>query len=123
MSQFEETILDNPLELLKTIEHQVHVPSRAVYPTLTLIESLTRMLSIRQGEKEGLTSYMERFKSERNVLNNLFGYSILDSYCANQSDYRAITGATDDEILKAQKEYKEDEMSKFWAMLFLKCAD
>ena len=67
MSQFDGTILDDPLALLKAVEHQVHVPSRAVYPTLTLIESLTRLLNIKQGDKEGLTSYMERFKSERNV--------------------------------------------------------
>ena len=65
MPNYETTILDDPLVLLKTIEQQVHVPSRAVYPTLTLIESLSRLLNVRQGDKECLTSYMERFKSEK----------------------------------------------------------
>ena len=36
MSNYETTIQDDPLVLLKTIEQQVHVPSRAVYLTLTL---------------------------------------------------------------------------------------
>ena len=62
MPNFDTAILDDPLELLKPIEQYVHVPSRAVYPTLALIESLGRLLSVKQGDKEGLTSYLERFK-------------------------------------------------------------
>ena len=69
-----------------------------------------------------MTSYMECFKSEMNVLTSPFGNSILDGYCANQVEYKVIT-QTDAKILKRQKEYKEAEMDKFWAILFLRCAD
>ena len=65
MPNYGTTIRDDPLVLLKTIEQQVHVPSQAVCRTLTLIESLSRLLNARQGDKECLTSYMERFKSEK----------------------------------------------------------
>ena len=65
ISGFSTSILDNPLELLRTIKQQMHVPSRAVYPILTLIESLSMVLSVKQGDKEGLISYMERFKSKK----------------------------------------------------------
>ena len=65
ISGFSTSILDSPLELLRTIKQQMHVPSRAVYPILTLIESLSMVLSVKQGDKEGLISYMERFKSKK----------------------------------------------------------
>ena len=65
MSMFNSHIRDDPLILLQTVEHLMHVPMKAVYPTLTLIESMSRMLSIKQGEREGLSTYLERFKSEK----------------------------------------------------------
>ena len=64
MSRFQTHIRDDPLELLRTVEHLMHVPMKAVYPTLTLIETLTSMVSVKQGDKEGLTTYLERFKSK-----------------------------------------------------------
>ena len=122
MSDYETVILDDPLKLLETIEQQVHVPSRAVYPTLTLIKSLNRLLAVKQGDKEGLTSYMERFKSKKNVFTNLFGDGILDGYCRNHADYKRISGSEQD-LRDRQKEFRKSEMDKFWAMLYLKGAD
>lgn len=61
------SIRDNPIEPLAEIEKQMHVHMRAAYPTLTMIKTLASFLSIKQGKKEGLLTYLEQFKSEVNV--------------------------------------------------------
>ena len=40
----------------------MYVPMKAVCPTLTLIEEMSRTISIKQGEMEGLSKYLERYK-------------------------------------------------------------
>ena len=110
MSRFDTQIRDDPLHLLQTIEHLMHVPMKAVYPTLTLIESMSRMISIKQGEREGLSTYLERFKSEKNVVTNLFGHSILDGYVERLDSYQVITGTSEDDQKRLQKALKKAEM-------------
>ena len=46
LSNFEVDVLDNPLQLLEEIERLMHVPRRAVYPTLALIETLNNLMSL-----------------------------------------------------------------------------
>ena len=84
LPDYESKIQDDPIELLKAIENQVHVPDRAVYPTLTIIEAMISLLSIRQGEKEGLLSYLERYKSEKNVVEGLVGKGFLNEFLPEQ---------------------------------------
>ena len=73
LPEYTTVICDNPIELLKAIGRQVHVPDRAVYPTLTIIEAMAGLLSVCQGENESLLSYLERYKSEKNVMQVLVG--------------------------------------------------
>ena len=80
VSDYDTRILDDPLELLKEIERLVHVPRKAEYPTIALIETLNNVMTIRQGDKEGLVSYLERFRSEVNVVVSLFGSGLLDGH-------------------------------------------
>ena len=47
MSRFNTHIRYDPLCRLQTIEHLMHVPMKAVYPRLTLIEAMSRMISIK----------------------------------------------------------------------------
>ena len=122
MSRFDTYIRDDPLCLLQNIEHLMHVPMKAVYLTLTLIEAMSRMISIKQGEREGLSTYLERFKSKKNFLTNLYGYLILDGYVERLDSYQAITGSEDDKK-KMQKALKIAKMDTFWAMLFMKGID
>ena len=51
MSRFQTHIHDDPLELLKIVEYHMHVPMKAVYPTLTLIKIISSMVSVKQGGK------------------------------------------------------------------------
>ena len=78
----EETIILFLLvaELMKTFEHLMHVPIKAVYLTLTLIEIMASMVTVNQGEKDGLTTYLKKFKTKKNLMTNLFGHLLLDGY-------------------------------------------
>ena len=98
---YESTILDNPLELLTEVEKLMHVPRKAVYPTLALIETISSLLSLRQGPNDTLMTYLEKFKSERNVVINLFGKRILDEHVENTKDYQDIPDG--DTTIQAQQ--------------------
>ena len=121
-ANFENVIRDNPLELLQEVEKQMHVPMRATYPMLILIETIGSLLGIKKGRKESLVNYLERFKSERNVMLTLFGRNMLDVYVENTQKYKDITG-TDDENSSCQAEMKEAARERFFAVLFLKGSD
>ena len=68
LPEYESWIRDNPVELLKEVEKLSHVPRKAQYPVLALLEALSGMLSLKQGKTESLMHYLEKFKSERNVI-------------------------------------------------------
>ena len=64
-ADFSSCIQDNPLELLIEVKKLTHVSKKVAHPILMLGEALAGMLSLRQGDKEGLLGYHERFKSEK----------------------------------------------------------
>ena len=76
VTDFEASIRDNPLELLKEVEQLTHILRKASYLVLTLVEMLSRFLALRQGQKEDLLSYLKRFKFKRNVVLDLLGKNI-----------------------------------------------
>ena len=65
---------------MKEIERLTCVPRKANYPVLALVETLSGLLHLQQGGKEGLISYLERFKSEQNVVLGLFGDKLLNTH-------------------------------------------
>ena len=48
---FKSRITDNPLELLIEVEKAMHVPMKSAYPILTLIDTLSLLITIKQGDK------------------------------------------------------------------------
>ena len=77
-------IKNDPLELLKEVESLMHVPQKAKYPPLTLVEVPCNFMKVKQAENELLLDYMNRFKSETKVLTRLFVKRIVDGYAENQ---------------------------------------
>ena len=121
LPNFETEIREDPMKLLETVEHLTHVNMRAVYPVLTLIESLARMMKVKQGDNAGLVNYLERFKSERNVMRSLFESRLLDSFVENTLEYQNLPLGTD--LANQQLDQKKAMMNKFWAMLFIRGSD
>ena len=123
LPNYEADVLDEPLQLLIEIERLMHVPRKAVYPTLAIIETLSNLLSLRQGDNESLLTYLEKFKSEKNVVVNLLGEKILDGHVENTQAYRDISDADVDAQGKEQKDMKPKALEQFWGLLFLKQSD
>ena len=57
MPTFENSIGNDPLELLTIVETLMHTPEKAKYPILTLIEVLLSFMKVIQGENEDLYDY------------------------------------------------------------------
>ena len=90
MSDFNTVVKNEPLELLARVERLIHTHMKAKYPPLTLLEVLYSFLNLKQGENEVLLDYLGRFKSERNVMLNLFGKKMLDGFAENTPKYLAL---------------------------------
>ena len=116
MSDFESRIKGDPLELLKEIETLMHVPQRAKYPPLTLVEVLYEFMRVKQGEKESLIDYLNRFKSEVEVVKRLFGKSLTNGYTENKDAYKNLASTDTDQMAKMKAESWEE----FIAVLFLR---
>ena len=85
---FESTIQNDPIELLKIVMHD---PIRAKYPYALLTETLIRTLNIKQLEHERLIDYMKRFKQSRDVLKSHIGEDILNKFVENLPEYQQTT--------------------------------
>ena len=70
-------------------------------------------------------SYLERFKSERNVVLGLFGRKLLYGHVENMPSYKALDSTIHDDVDRARtrQDMKERTLQKFFGLLFLKQAD
>ena len=84
---FESTIQNDPIELLKAINIDMHDPIRAKYPYASLTEALMRTLNIKQLEHVSLIDYMKRFKQSRDVLKSHICGGILNKFVENLPEY------------------------------------
>ena len=84
---FESTIHNDPIELLKAIKIVMHDPIRAKYHYTSLTEVLMRTLHIKQLEHESLIDYMKRLKQSRDVLKSHIGGDILNKFIENLPGY------------------------------------
>ena len=114
-------IKNNPLELLENIRKLMHTPERAKYPQLTHIEMLCNFLKLKQGENESLLDYYSRFKSEKNVVENLIGKGLMDTYTKTTDEYQPLpSGAVIGVETNEQKEVKKKNWERLIAVLFLR---
>ena len=65
---FETTIRDDPIELLKTINMLMDDTVRAKYPYASLHDVMMRLFNLRQQEHEHLMDYVKRFKQAKDVV-------------------------------------------------------
>ena len=93
----------------------MHVPMRAVYPVLTLSETFSSLMKTKQGNNESLIIYLERFKSEKNVMMSLFAQKLLDGFVEDSQEYQDLPGGTD--LADRQVGVKKRTMNKLWAIL------
>ena len=68
---YENTIRDDPIELLTKIKVLMHDPIRAKYPFASLNEAMSRMLNLKQIENEGLLDYVKSSRSRAILLSRM----------------------------------------------------
>ena len=73
--------------MLAKIEELMHTPEKVKYPVLTIVGIMANFLKCRQGEKDTLMDYLLRFKSERDIVNCLWGKMFLDVFVKNLADW------------------------------------
>ena len=84
---FETTVRDNPIELLKAIKTLMYDPSRAKYGYASLTEALVRIITVAQDQDESLLDYTKRFKQSRDIVKDSLGTDILDKFIMNTKEY------------------------------------
>ena len=67
-TNFTSTILNNPIELLKTIKENSLYYKETKHPMRTLITALKHMLGLKQCQDKDLDDYIQRFKAARDML-------------------------------------------------------
>ena len=85
---FETTLRDDPIELLKTINILMHDTIRAKYPYASLHDVMMRLFNLRQQEHEHLTDYVKRFKQTRDVVKAHMGSKWLEQFVEHTEEYQ-----------------------------------
>ena len=84
---FETTIRDDPIELLKTINILMHDTVRAKFPYASLHDVMMRLFNLRQQEHEHLTDYEKRFKQTKDVVKAHMGSKWLEQFVEHTEKY------------------------------------
>jgi len=114
---YEETIQDDPIQLLTKIKVLMHDPIRAKYPFASLTEAMNRMQNIKQIENKGLLTYVKRFKQSRDIMKSHMGTDILDKFVENTREYQEQTEAA------KKQELKDGPFDKWMAYLLIQNSD
>ena len=80
---FDKNIQDNPLDFLKQTKTSMHVPAKVVYSTLSIIDSLTSLFTLKQQEQEDLITYLDRFNIDNNLVRSVLWRRLIDTYVKN----------------------------------------
>jgi hypothetical protein len=97
---YETSIIDDPIELLKAITILMHDPVSAKYPYAVLTDTLSRFLNTKQQEGESLLDYAKRCKQQRDVIKTSLGKDFLDDFVENTTEYHEETDTAKKDAMK-----------------------
>ena len=112
---YETTIRDNPIELLKTESVLMHDTVRAKYPYTSLYDAMMHLFNMRQ--QEYLNDYVKRFKQSCDVLISHMGSKWLDGFVEHTEESQNETQANE------QSKLKEQACERFMAFVVLRNSD
>ena len=115
--KFDDEIRDNPIELLKAIKVLMHDPIRSRYPYASMTDALSRLLTTKQQENEGLMDYVKRFKQQRDVVKSHLGSRFLDTFIAQTQEYRDASKASE------KAKMKQEAVTVWYAYLLMRQSD
>ena len=110
-----DSINNDPIARLKAIRGLIQDPIRARYPLASLFDIITRLMTFKQGETEGASSYIKRMKETLEQLKSHIGTTFLDFFIETTGEYKALGDPDADNITPLQKtgiEEKQATMKK-----------
>ena len=119
-SDYESDIMDNPVKLLLRIQELTHETDESRYPYAVVVETINRMLKLRQNDNESLTDYLTRFKSQQHVLKAQLGTNFLDYMVENTAEYKNIAASTPQAKTDAQQMMKKEAFNRTFAYIFVR---
>ena len=117
LPNFESTIKNDPIELIKAIRILMHEPTRAKYHFSTMTEVVLRFLTMTQHEKESLIDFVKRFKQQRDVLKTYCGEDVLHTFIEGLPAYQASGDANE------QQKMKDDSFEQWCAFMLIRNAN
>ncbi|CAJ1960038.1 unnamed protein product [Cylindrotheca closterium] len=109
------TTLEDPIELLNRIEQFMKKSADAEYDFLDFWEANQKFFAMKQGTTENLMHFKERFLTQAEVLQDLYGVAWFQNFAVKTKAYAAIA-STD---TAAQDKFKDDISEAVLATGFL----
>jgi len=78
LPEFELSIRNDPIELLKAIKNCMVESVRAQHPLISMTDSLIRLVNIKMYDQESPLEYVKRFKEYHDVMVSHLGKDLLD---------------------------------------------
>ena len=113
LPDFETTIRNDPIALLRNIEQLMHDSVRTSYRWRRWAIPFKRILNFRMEPNEDALDYIKRFKQEVDNLKTVNGTRFTDYFIEAEDDYRKLTT---DEERETMKREAFNELMGFWAM-------
>ena len=124
LENFENTIKNDPIELLKAIKTLMYDSSTTRYPFMSLTDSIRDLINLKQypprpdgSGGESVTNYMKRFKTVRDVMTKHTGTDFLEFFVKQSKRYKDETDAT------KKQEMIDGAFEKWMAYLLLENSD
>jgi hypothetical protein len=117
LPNYESTIRNNVIELLKAIKAQTHESARAQNPIITMSEALTKFLTFKQTDGMSLQEYMISFKEYRDIVKTQMGTEVLNYFITQTQEYK------DEQDANVQQELQVNAFERWSAYLLIKHAD
>ena len=109
---FETTIRDDPVELLKAINILMQDTVRAKYLYASLHDVMMRLFNLRQQEHEHLMDYVKRFKQTKDVVEAHMGSKWLELFVEHTEEYQKETDT------KQQSELKDQSFERYMHLCY-----
>ena len=95
-----DTVLEDPIELLKRIEGFSKRSEDGNYDVWYLWESLHKWVNMKQGPNEGLSQYKEKFKRQAQLVMDQIGANVFEEFAATTKGYGSLHDSTEEQAYK-----------------------
>jgi len=125
LPDFEQSIRNDPVKLLKAIKNCMVESVRAQHPLISVTESLIRLVNIKMHDQESPIECVKRFKEHHDVMISHLGKDSLDYHTTQTQACKDASAASDTSanISAAKKKLRVAAWDQWMAHLVMKGSD